>query len=203
MKNYAVSMDDIDQALEYTPKDVLARSIALDALGVHAVDSEQFARHLAAYKNQDQAQLVQTCKSLVLKYSTSITASKGCFLDEKKTMGIDFDGALKTNLENLVASLDSALTASNPAVSIMSARTIVQDWTDAKLGSISKRELSNRDLSIELNLATRAITISPSSKVDDTKLMEASPILNELAESVSKFVTRRVGREVAAPSMSM
>ncbi|MEG0868899.1 MAG: hypothetical protein RSG77_17850 [Hafnia sp.] len=203
MKNFAVSIDDIEQALEYTSKDILAKSIALDTLGAGAIDTEQFSRHLAAYKNQHHNALVEACKPLVLKHSTSITASKGCFLDAQKTIAVDFEGALKANLENLVASLDSALTGSNPAASMISARTIVADWSQAKLGGISKGELSNGDLSIVLNLGSKAITISPDSKVDETKLMEASPILNELSESISLMITRRAGRDVKAPSFGM
>lgn len=203
MRNYAVSMDDIDQALEYTSKDVLAHSIVLDSLGQEQVGTEKFSRHLAAYKNKDHTELVNACKPLVIKYSSSITKSSGCFLDEKKSVPIDFDGALKSNLENLVASLDSALTENNPAVSIINARSIVSEWDKIKIGSIKKMDLSNKDLSIELDTNSKTITITPTSKVNDSKLMEASPIINELSISIDKMLSRRQGREHQLPSLSM
>lgn len=203
MKNYAVSIEDIDQALRYTPKDVLANCIALDTLGANATQTEQFARHLAAYKNRNPEDLAEACKHLVIKHSKSITASKGCFLDEKKTIPLDFDGALKSHLENIVASLDSAMTGNNPAVSIITARNIVNNLYQTKVGGFSKQDLSDNELQIEINLASGTFNISPKSKVDESKLMEASPIANELVEAISKLASRRAGLEMKSPSSSM
>lgn len=192
MSNIAVSMDDIKEALDYTPKEDLALALVTDNLGPDAKNTAKFERHLAAVKNKGQDELSDACVKLIVKHSPSISESEGCFLDSDRKMKLDFHRALTVRLENLVSRLDSALTGSNPGHSMTRARTIVSDWQENPKISITKHELTNRDLSIELDLRARNIAITPSSKVSDIKMMEASPILNELTHAVSVLAARRI-----------
>ncbi|MDU8352940.1 hypothetical protein RYA05_13850 [Pseudomonas syringae pv. actinidiae] len=190
MSNIAVSMDDIKEALDFTPKEELAIALVIDNLGANSASSDKFERHLAALKSKSQTELSDACVALIVKHSPSISESEGCYLDSDKTIKLDFKRALTSRLENLVASLDSALTGSNPGNSMLRARAIVADWQLAKPSAHLKHELTNQDLSIELNLSAKNLAVTPSSKLSDVKMMEASPIINELKDAIGKLAVR-------------
>lgn len=203
MSNIAVSMDDIREALDFTPKEELAVALVTDNLGASSAGTEKFERHLAAVKSKPQNELSDACVALIVKHSPSISESEGCYLDSKKTIKLDFKRALTSRLENLVASLDSALTGSNPGNSMLRARAIVADWQLAKPSTHLKHELTNQDLSIELNLATKNLAITPSSKLSDVKMMEASPILNELTDAIGKLAVRPARKKAPTYNQEM
>lgn len=203
MKKFSVSIDDITDALEGTTKSTLVDAIVVDHLGEAQRDSEQFGRHVHALKNYPHNTLVQAAIKLAIKYSSSISESNGCFLDKDRTVSIDFEGALTVRLESLLSELDSSLSNSNPAACVNTARSIVRDWQEAKFGTPMKHSLSNDDLSIEYRVGSTRVAITPNSRIPDGKLMEASPILNEMSACLKTLSERKLGRSIPEQGFSM
>jgi hypothetical protein len=184
-------------------RDVLVYAIVVDDLGENERESERFGRHVMAGKNQSTDILTQAASKLAFKYSSSITESNGCFLDKNKTISIDFENALTERLEQTLGELDSSLSNSNPAAAMNTARNIVKDWQEAKIGTPLKHALSNDDLSIEYQVGSTRVAITPSARLSDAKLMEATPILNELRAGLKTLSERKLGRSIPEQGMSM
>jgi hypothetical protein len=203
MKKFPVSLDDIADAIESMPRDVVVNAIVVDHLGEGKRETEQFGRHVMAVKNQPDEVLIQAASKLAIKYSSSITDSNGCFLDKNKSTPIDFEGALTTKLEHILSDLDCSLSNSNPAAALSTARGIVRAWQESALGTALKHPLSNDDLSIEYKVGSTRVAITPSNRLPDATLMEATPILNELRAGLRTLSERKLGRSIPEQGLNM
>ncbi|MFK4132308.1 hypothetical protein ACI2KR_08440 [Pseudomonas luteola] len=203
MNKFPVSSEDILEALEQMPKNLLADAIVADRLGESMRDSEQFGRHLNAVKNQNIDTIVPAALQLVMRYSRSITESTGCFLDKDQKTPLDFESAMRNKLEQQLGALDCALTGSNPALAAMNARGIINDWNSSKIGTICKKPLSNGDLSVEYRVGSSQLAVTPKAILDESKFMEASPILNELSSTLRNYSERRLGRSYPEQGLNM